>query len=142
MLLSVSDNSSINCVGSSSKLELWLPCSRVFIFTDKARKHLIKNSLKKLYHAYIYSYLAYCIELWGCASECHLNSLFLLQKKILRIMTFSPYLARADPLFKSLEILPIDKFFIDRIGITMFKVTYELVPKFIHQLFSKNKDIH
>ena len=24
----------------------------------------------------------------------------------------------------------------------MFKVTYELIPKSIHQLFSKNKDIH
>ena len=45
-------------------------------------------------------------------------------------------------LFKSLEILPIDKICIDRIGITMFKITYELVPKSIHQLFSRNKDIH
>ena len=108
----------------------------------KARKYLNKNSLKSLYHAYIYPYLTYCVEVWGCASKCHLNSLFLLQKKILRIMTFSPYLAHTDPLFKNLEILPIDKIFIDRIGITMFKVTYELVPKSIHQLFSRNKDIH
>ena len=36
----------------------------------------------------------------------------------------------------------MDKILIDRIGITMFKVTYELIPKSIHQLFSKNKDIH
>ena len=57
-------------------------------------------------------------------------------------MTFSPHLAHTDPFFKSLEILPIDKNFIDRIRITMFKVTYELIPKSIHQLFSKNKDIH
>ena len=57
-------------------------------------------------------------------------------------MTFSTYLAHTDPLFKSLKILPIDKIFIDRMGITMFKVTYELIPKSIHQLFSKNKDIH
>ena len=104
----------------------------------KARKYLNKNSLKNLYHAYIYPYLTY----WGCASKCHLNSLFLLQKKILRIMTFSPYCAHTDPIFKSLEILPNDKIFLDRIGITMFKVTYELVPKSIHQRFSKNNDIH
>ena len=31
-------------------------------------------------------------------------------------MTFPPYLAHTDPLFKSLEILPIDKIFIDRTG--------------------------
>ena len=53
----------------------------------------------------------------------------------IRIMTSSPYFAHTDPLFKSLEILPMDKFFIDRIGTTMFKVTYELIPKSIHQLF-------
>ena len=108
----------------------------------KERHYLNKHTLKKLYHAYIYPYLTYCVEVWGCAFKCHLNSLFLLQRKILRIITFFPYFAHADPLFKSLEILPIDNFFIDRIGLTMFKVTYELISKSIHQLFSKNKDNH
>ena len=46
------------------------------------------------------------------------------------------------PLIQNLVILPIDKIFIERITITMFKITYELVPKSIHRLFSKNKDIH
>ena len=108
----------------------------------KARRHLNKHSLRNLYHAYIYPYLTYCIEVWGCASKCQLNSLFLVQKKILRIMTFSPYLAHTDPLFKDLKILPVNKLFIDRIGIVMFKATYDLLPKSITQLFSKNKDIH
>ena len=66
----------------------------------KARKYLNKNTLKNLYHAYIYPYLTYCVEAWGCASKCHLNSLFLLQKKILRIMTFSPYLCTYRPLIQ------------------------------------------
>ena len=108
----------------------------------KARRYLNKISLKNLYHAYIYPYLTYCIEVWGSASKCHLNSLFLLQKQIIRIMTFSPYLAHTDPIFKDLTILPLDKIFIDRIGITMFKVEYELLPKSVIQMFSKNRDIH
>ena len=108
----------------------------------KARKYLNKSTLKNLYHAYICPYLTYCVEVWCCASKCHLNSLFLLQKNTLRIMTFSPYLAHTDLLFKSFEILPMDTIFIDKIGITMFKVTDELIPKSIHQLFSKNKEIH
>ena len=49
----------------------------------KARKYLNKNSLKVLYHTYIYPYLTYCNAVWIRASKCHLNSLFLLQKKIL-----------------------------------------------------------
>ena len=46
-----------------------------------------------LYHAYIFPYMTYCIEVWGCASQTQLNCLFLLQKKIIRIMSFSHYLA-------------------------------------------------
>ena len=104
----------------------------------KARRYLNKISLKNLYHAYIYPYLTYCIEVWGSASKCHLNSLFLLQKQIIRIMTFSPYLAHTDTIFKDLTILPLNKSFIDRIGITMFKVEYELLPKsVIYKCFLK-----
>ena len=103
----------------------------------KARRYLNKISLKNLYHAYIYPYLTYCIEVWGSGSKSHLNSLFLLQKKIIGIMTFSPYLAHTDPIFKDLTILPLDKIFIDRIGITMFKVEYELLSKSVIQMFSK-----
>ena len=98
----------------------------------KARRHLNKHSVRNLYHAYIYPYLTYYIEEWGCASKCQLNSLFLVQKKkILTIMTFSPYLAHTDPLFKDLKILPVNKLFINRIGIVMLKATYDLPTKSI-----------
>ena len=108
----------------------------------KARRYLNYISFKNFYHAYIYPYLTYCIAVWGPASKCHLNSLFLLQKQIIRIMTISPYLVHTDPIFKNLTILPLDNFFIDRIGITMFKAEYELLPKSVIQMFSKNRDIH
>ena len=55
----------------------------------KARQFLTKKALLMLYHAYIYPYMTYCIEVWGCASQTQLNCLFLLQKKIIRIMNFS-----------------------------------------------------
>ena len=55
----------------------------------KARQFLTKKALLMLYHAYIYSYMTYCIEVWGCASQTQLNCLLLLQKKIIRIMSFS-----------------------------------------------------
>ena len=90
----------------------------------------------------MYPYLTYCIEVWGCASKCQLNALLLLQKKIIRIMTSSPYLAHTKPIYKDLATLPFDKIFMDRIGITMFKVEYELLPKSVIQMFFKNRDIH
>ena len=47
----------------------------------KARRHLDKQGLLSLYYSYIYLYLKYCIEVWGCAAKSHLQSLFHLQKK-------------------------------------------------------------
>ena len=43
----------------------------------KARQFLTKKALLMWYHAYIYRYMTYCIEVWGCASQTQLNFLFL-----------------------------------------------------------------
>ena len=108
----------------------------------KARRFLNKKSLLSLYHSYIYPYLIYCIEVWGCAAPSHLHSLFLLQKKIVRIMTFAPYLAHTEPIFNSLELLPVEKIFINRVSIVMFKFSCNMLPDPIAKLYSKNKDYH
>ena len=101
----------------------------------KARRFLNKKSLLSLYHSYIYPYLIYCIEVWGCAAPSHLHSLFLLQTKIVRIMTFAPYLAHTEPIFNSLELLPVEKIFINRVGIVMFKYSCDMLPDPIAKLY-------
>ena len=46
----------------------------------KARQFLDKKSLHNLYYSYIYSYLIYCIEVWGSACQSHLYPLFFCTK--------------------------------------------------------------
>ena len=75
----------------------------------KARQFLTKEALLMLYHAYIYPYMTYCIEVWGCASQTQLNCLLLLKKIIVRRLIFSHYLAHTNPLFLSMEVLPLRK---------------------------------
>ena len=72
----------------------------------KARQFLTKKALFMLYHAYSYPYMTYCIEVWGCASQTKLNCLLLLQKKIIRIMSFFHYLSHTNSLLLSMEVLP------------------------------------
>ena len=55
-------------------------------------------------------------------------------------MTFAPYLEHSAPIFKSLELLPIEKVFISRVAIVMFKITCEMLPETMAKLYSKNKD--
>ena len=108
----------------------------------KARQYLNKSSLVNLYYSYVYPYLTYCIEVWGCAYPTHLQCLFLLQKKIISIITFSHYLAHTEPLFMSLEILPLEKIFYHRCGLMMYKYHNNLLPCSISQLYAKNDSIH
>ena len=108
----------------------------------KARPYLDKHCLANLYHTYIYPYLIYCIEIWGNVPHCHLNPLLLLQKKIIRIITFSNYLAHTEPIFKELNILPIHKLYFNRIGILMYKYTTGLLPEVMNELYTQVNEIH
>ena len=108
----------------------------------KARQFLTKKALLMLYHAYIFPYITYCIEVWGCASQTQLNCLYLLQKKIIRIMNFSHYLAHTNPLFLSMEVLPLRKIFFYKVGLIMYKYSLNLLPECIAHLYLRNDSIH
>ena len=68
----------------------------------KSRKYLNRKLLLNLYHAFVFPYLTYCIEIWG-------NVINLKLKKSIRILTYSSHLAHTDEIFKELNILPVYK---------------------------------
>jgi len=71
-------------------------------------KHFIDvDSLKKLYFAMIQSKLAYCINVYGCASNVALSKLFLKQKQAVRTILNANYRAHTAPIFAQLKILPL-----------------------------------
>ena len=75
-------------------------------------KHVVRAStLKSLYYALIFPYLNYCVVIWGAAYDNHLEPLFLLQKKAIRIINKAPYLAHTNPLFLSNKILKLKDLF-------------------------------
>ena len=52
----------------------------------------------------IYPYLIFWVEAWGNASNCHLEQLYLTQKKVARMISFSNYNAHSIDNFKQLNI--------------------------------------
>ena len=71
----------------------------------RARKFFNRKILLNLYYAFIFPYLIYCVEIWGNANDIHLLPLITLQKKIVRAITFSRYLAHTAEIFIRLDIL-------------------------------------
>ena len=59
----------------------------------------------------IYSYLNYCIIIWGSAYNNALNPLYILQKKAVRLINNSQYLDHTLPIFNSLKLLPLRQIF-------------------------------
>ena len=102
--------------------------------------------MRKLYYIYIYiyiyPYLLYCIEVWDISPHTHLKPLLLLQKKNVRIMTFSSYYAHTAPIFKDLTKLTFDKLIIHRIRIAMYNYSNGLLPDVFNTLYIKNSEIH
>ena len=74
---------------------------------NRLKKTLPQEILKKIYDSLINSYLHYCVLVWGYKTD----RLLKLQKKSVRIITNSHFLAHSDPLFKKLKILKIEDIF-------------------------------
>ena len=71
----------------------------------KARTLLPQYSLKTIYRAIVEPYMTYCIEVWGHTYGTYTNKLFMLQKNLMRLITYSEYDAHTTPLFKSMQLL-------------------------------------
>ena len=86
-------------------------------------KNLVpKSVLVTIYYSFVYPYLIYGNEIWGGTNDCHIKPLILLQKKIVRIITKSDYLAHTNPLFKATNILKITDIHKFMIATKMYKM--------------------
>lgn len=73
----------------------------------KIRSYLNENSLRQLYFTLIYPYFYYCSAIWGGAYKTYADSLFVTQKKLLRIMYFKNRYEHTHCLFKESRILKL-----------------------------------
>ena len=55
----------------------------------KGRHYVTLKTLQNIYCTMIYPYLTYCNIIWTSTYPTRLRSIYLIQKKIVRIMTFS-----------------------------------------------------
>ena len=71
---------------------------------SKLRYYINLSTLKNLYYSPIYPFLIYGILVWGYTYQATLHPLVILQKKMIRIITFTNYYEHTSPLFESLNI--------------------------------------
>ena len=96
----------------------------------------------KLYYALIYPFLTYGILIWGNTYETTLKPIFILQKKAVRIITFSKLDSPSSPLFKSLELIKFFDIVLFQIAIFMYKFHNNVLPAVFHSFFTKVTSVH
>ena len=109
----------------------------------KGKKYFDKTTLMTLYNVFVYPYFTYCIEIWGNTYQSYLDPLFKLQKRAIRIISFSERMAHTSTLFKNLKLLRLNEIYIYFVQLFMFKYYHSTLPReFSSFFFSLNAEIH
>lgn len=85
--------------------ELCKKISRGIGILLKLRNFVKIDILIKIYYSIIYPFLIYGIIIWGNTYKTNVKPLTVLQKKAIRIITFSPFRTHSSPHFKELNLL-------------------------------------
>ena len=114
----------------------------------KIRPFINIKIMKTLYYSLVYSHLIYAIEIWGAADVTHLNRLYNLQKRIIRLITFSDKrqidysFLPSEPLFFRMEIHKIFDLFKLKISKFIFNCLNETNPVNFHSWFVLTSQVH
>ena len=103
---------------------------------SKLRYYLNSKTLLDLYYALVYPFLTYCIIAWGNTYQTSLQPLFVLQKKAIRIITFSGFFEHTSPLFKDLNVIKLFDEVTVHIAVFMYKFKNQLLPTNFNVFFS------
>jgi hypothetical protein len=116
--------------------ELSKKLSRVAAILSKVRHYVPLNTLKSLYLSLFQSHLSYGCLVWGFANRSVLQRIYRIQKRALRIITFSNIDEPTSKLFEEMKILKLDDLIEMNRSIFMFDWKNDDLPSHLKSLFS------
>ena len=113
-----------------------LKVSKTIGILNRLKSIYPRKVLLTLYNTLILPHFNYCILSWGSVLREN-HQLHLLQKKAIRIITNSNYIAHTEPLLKELELLKITCMFI----LSLWKFYYKLMTNQLPVYFAIMKPV-
>ena len=98
----------------------------------KVRHFLPIDVLICLYNSLFSPFLQYGILVWGLTHKTYINPVFLLQKRIIRAMSFEHFTSHSAPIFRDLKILKLHDLF----QLNLLSFVYESFFLNLSSLFS------
>ena len=122
--------------------ELSKKLNRAVGMVFKIRDNCSKTVLRSLYFSLFNSHITYGIPVWGKCNALYTNKLFLIQKKIVRAITNSTFIANSSPLFKELNILKFEDIFKTQVASLMWDFDHGNLPCSLNHLFTIRANVH
>ena len=95
---------------------------------SKVRHYLDRKSLMLIYNSLFDSRLRYGLLGWGTASGHDIHKLKVLQNRVVRFITFSPFRTKVAALYSELKILPLKEMMRHQRAIFMHCLHYKSLP--------------
>ena len=115
----------------------------------KIRPFVTIKIMKDIYYALMYSLLVYAIKVWDSACDSHLSKLLILQKQVVRLMTYNDQfpiipgpLYPSTSLFLKLQIIKVSDIFILQISKFIHKWVNSNISDNFNQWFLFTRDVH
>ena len=109
---------------------------------NKSSFYLSKFALRTLYCSLVYTFLQYCITVWGSTYLTNLNRIILLQKRIIRIIDKKAFDAHTNPIFKELKILKFESIYLFHLGKFMYAYKTNLLPRSFDNFLLRTYQVH
>ena len=98
--------------------------------------------LTQLYYTLIYPFLTYILTAWGNTYPSSLKPLVTLQKKVVRIITFSSYNDHSSPLFRKVDILKFCDLVYIHNALFMYDYYSRKLPSVFNNFFKSLNKVH
>ena len=108
----------------------------------KIRHYVDVKILLQLYYAIILPFFSYCCIFWGNTYDHNIKLLERMQKKAIRLITFSDFDAHTSPLFSQLKLLKLQDHIKLQTLYFMHQFFHGKLPKIFDSFFIKTSDMH
>ena len=111
-------------------------CNKVLKYIaviHRTKKYLPFSVFQAMYKSLILPIIYYGLLLWGP----HCERLFLLQKRIMRVITNSKYIAHTDPIFMTLNLLKLPDLYRLQLYKLYYKIKIQTVPAYFRHILNE-----
>ena len=108
----------------------------------KVRHFLPINILICLYNSLFSPFLQYGLLVWGLTYETYINPVFLLQKRVIKAISFQNFASPSSPIFSDLKILKLHDLFQLKLLCFVYDCVNKISPSCFHSFFELVESVH